>query len=280
MIGAPLGLLSFRAHLGSDHLIECIKVFNAYAGSSGFLHEWMFRVHRDLAIMLLMWIVGVCSRAYTMSVSQESLAGSSHYFWRTLLLAAFAMNTLILCAIVSCVQVIIMGMTSSIDCYCTKVIRSGNLSSAVSRWNAVWAIVRQASLSLAPAMCVLEATIFLMLACAFLDIHVILSGSHESGNILLCINLLVPGGAWTLGICKVFFRAAKVSDMCNRVPSLLNSCGRDGCSLEKRHSIVQYVLHSASGFYLHEVMLTSGLLIKFAHLLAVAMFAFTAQFLW
>merc|ERR1719506_1676754 len=186
-----------------------------------------------------------------MSMVPEPSAGSNYDFWKMLLIVAFAMNTFILLVVAWCVKFIIRVMVISVECYCTQVIRAGSMSTAAPRWSIVWATFRKASETVAHAMCVLEWTIFLILACAFLDVCVVLSGSFASDNVLIRINLVVPGGVWMLGICKVFYRAAQVSDMCNRLPSLLNSCVEYRAqSSVKQLAIVQYVRNSAAGFYL------------------------------
>jgi hypothetical protein len=277
IVAAPLGLLGIRAHMGSDLLVDCMKVFHSYACSGEFYDDWMIWVHRDLAVMLLIWIAGVSSRIYTLSMLPDGLADSSCEAWKISLIVVFAINSLIVLAIASCVLFICRGMTRAVDSYCTKVIFTGSMSTAASQWNVVWATFRKASASLAHAMCVLEVTIFLILTLVAADVYYSLP-SYYADDASVCVNLLVPGVVWTLAISKVFFMAAEVSDMCNRVPTLLNSCVGGEASV-LRQSIVQYVLNCAAGFYLHEVKLTSGLLMKFVHFCAVAFAALVARFI-
>jgi len=164
---------------------------------------------------------------------------------------------------------------SAVDMYCTKVIcnRDAKLAAA-ARWNVVWAALRKGSESLARSMYVLEIAILLMIAFAFLDVYVSVT-KFTSDTSMKHLYFLIPGGILMIGMCKVFFEAASVSDKCNRVPSLLNSCLK--VSAEKKELIFHNVLNSAAGFYLHEMRLTTGILIKFAHLVAVLLLALATR---
>merc|ERR1719440_421439 len=82
-------------------------------------------------------------------------------------------------------------------------------------------------------------------------------------------HLVIPSAILTLGISKVFFKAAEVTDKCTRVPSLINSCDF-GCDIDAdRTYVVEYVLNSSAGFHIFEIRLTSGETMKFANICVV-----------
>ena len=75
------------------------------------------------------------------------------------------------------------------------------------------------------------------------------------------------------------FCAAAVSDKCARVPSLINSLSfGDGAELERKH-VVEYIFHSAAGFYVFNVQLTTSTAMKLVYLTGVVVFAIATKVL-
>jgi hypothetical protein len=280
MVAAPLCLFGVRAHVGSDVLVDCIKVLHSYAITEGFYDDWIHWVNRDLAVMLLIWMSAMASRIGFMFMLQD-LPDCKWDVWSAIFALPFAMNSFVVLGAASCVLFLVRGMTLAVDMYCTRLIRTGSLESASFRWNVVRSTLRKASESVQLAMYVLEVAIVFTLALAFLDIYFVHSDFYANDNSTLRLSLLIPVGIVMLGIGRIFIKAAEVSDRCNRVPPLLSSCMGDQCSVaqaEQRDAVVQYVINSAAGFYLHEILLTSGLVIKLTYLSAVALFALVTNF--
>ena len=82
-----------------------------------------------------------------------------------------------------------------------------------------------------------------------------------------------------IGIVRLFFTAAEVTERCTRVPSLVNACIFGPGTDADRHYLVQYIVNSSAGFYMFQVRITSQMTVKFAHFFAVATFAVLTQIL-
>merc|ERR1712032_1152460 len=80
---------------------------------------------------------------------------------------------------------------------------------------------------------------------------------------------LLPGSIITLGLTRVFLCAAGVTDKCARVPALVNSLSFGNDLDHDRQYVVEYIIHSAAGFYVFEVRLTSAMVLKFCYLSCV-----------
>jgi len=91
---------------------------------------------------------------------------------------------------------------------------------------------------------------------------------------------LVPGALIMLGVTRMFFCAAAVTDKCAHVPSLINSLDFSCESPDhERQYVVDYILHSAAGFYVFEVRLNSELALKFLYMCGIVTFALATKVL-
>ena len=164
----------------------------------------------------------------------------------------------------------------TIDSYCIGVVANVNLVDSVSRWNAVQAILRKAAEALHALLCVLQGTVFLVF---------MLSGVYAYQNFgtdthhFLDVYPLLPAGLVMIGIVRLFFTAAEVTERCTRVPSLVNACIFGPGTDADRQYLVQYIVNSSAGFYMFQVRITSQMTVKFAHVCAVATFAVLTQIL-
>merc|ERR1712107_374078 len=103
---------------------------------------------------------------------------------------------------------------------------------------------------------------------------------QESGGLLV----YGPGGhctalwcGWVLPPVSLFlytlFRAATVTEKCSRVPALLNSWRFGESEVDHgRQHLVQYITHSAAGFYVKGVRLNAYMALKLTYLLMTVMF--------
>ena len=93
------------------------------------------------------------------------------------------------------------------------------------------------------------------------------------------VSLLIPLCMLALGMLKVFFKAADVTDRCARVPSLINACDFGADIDRDRQYIVEYVQNSAAGFYFFEIRLTSSMTFKFSYVCAIGLISLCAQWM-
>lgn len=79
------------------------------------------------------------------------------------------------------------------------------------------------------------------------------------------------------GVLRVFAAAAAVTDKCMRVPALINSLSFGPGTERERHHLVEYISHSAAGFYICDVRLTLGMVAKFLYVWSVICFGFVGR---
>jgi len=76
----------------------------------------------------------------------------------------------------------------------------------------------------------------------------------------------------------VFLRAADVTEVCFRVPSLINTSTFSTRRLKyDAQSAVQYLVHSEAGYYLNSVRIRSHMVMKMAYLLCVVVSTVVSQ---
>merc|ERR1712039_1078908 len=93
-----------------------------------------------------------------------------------------------------------------------------------------------------------------------------------SGNESIILLALLPTGIIMLGIMLSFFYAAVVTDKCARVPAFVNSLSF-GTDLDRdRQYVVEYIIHSAAGFYVFDLRLTSAIALKFLYIISACAF--------
>lgn len=92
-------------------------------------------------------------------------------------------------------------------------------------------------------------------------------------------------GMWSGWLCPPIaltfyfvFRAAAITEKCNRVPALINSWTRMEQLIDhEKQYIVQYIMHSAAGFYVKGVRLNATWALKLLYLFGVLLFSLLTQ---
>merc|ERR1719440_1090798 len=113
-------------------------------------------------------------------------------------------------------------MTCAVDRYtATFMADTSILDTTVPNWNTVQAILRKTSRAVGSCVFVLQGTLAFTLLLTGVDS----TFNRDTG--LTCFFLLIPSLLIVLGLSRVFFSASIVTDMCQRIPSLINSCEFD-----------------------------------------------------
>eukprot|EP00747_Dinoflagellata_sp_TGD_P077875 gnl/TRDRNA2_/TRDRNA2_159792_c2_seq1.p1 gnl/TRDRNA2_/TRDRNA2_159792_c2~~gnl/TRDRNA2_/TRDRNA2_159792_c2_seq1.p1 ORF type:complete len:167 (+),score=34.99 gnl/TRDRNA2_/TRDRNA2_159792_c2_seq1:1-501(+) len=154
-----------------------------------------------------------------------------------------------------------------IDRFTWDFSEHSDVTKAVREWNVLQAVIRKACGTIEYCFFALQTTVLFVVM--FMVADVALSAGEETASRL---PLLVPGTMITVGIARIFFSAAAVTDKCARVPALVNSLsfGKD-IDMERQY-VVDYIINSAAGFYIFEVRLTSAMALKFAYLMFIIAF--------
>lgn len=272
-IGSLLGLLSLGAHLNSEELVECRKLLHAYARREKFGRRWLEMTRWDLGTTLLLWLAVVLERIRGAGVVQAALKNTLDG-WSILHIIMFAVSTLMLNALVFCMLYIISALKNVVDDFCVTIVGERTLDGAVPRWNAVQAILRKGSKSIQLSLFAMQATMLFTFLLGVVDFMESVDGES-------LMDSLIPAALLTLGISRVFFKAAGITDKCARVPSLINSCNfgedlLDDIDMERQY-VVLYVLNSGAGFHVFEICLTSNMTMKFAYVSVIGMFTLATR---
>lgn len=268
-------VLSFGSFVGvslaiwfTDSTEDSLHLLVSYAVSMSFGDRYIYLAKQQLAITLVLWIVVVVARVL---VASEFLRSTST--WNILHFLSFAVSSLIIFAISFVVLFSCRGMMCAVDSYCVHVVAAGNLVDGAPRWNSVQAILRKSAAALHSVLCVLQVTSFLvfMISCVYVY--------QNAVDYSVDVYPLLPAVLLLVGILRILFTAAEVTERCGRIPSLVNASLFGPDTNVERHYLVQYISSSAAGFYMFQVRITSQMTMKFAHFCAVAMFAFMTQIL-
>jgi len=273
--GAFLGLVSLATHCNSRDLVECCYLLHSYAIHERFDEQWLRTSCWDLAATLVLWLVAVSERVRGAGMVQAAQDNNMDVF-SVLHIATFAFSSLILVTLAFCMLYVCRALMGSVDAFCFVTLGEQSLLEAVPRWNKVQAILRKGSGSIQTCIFILSLTVLFTFLLGAVDVYQ--SSQQKSGY----VSTLIPGALLVVVVSRIFFKAAGVTDKCNRVPSLINSCsfGDDSDGIdEKRQYVVTYVLNSAAGFHVKEIRLTSDMTLKFVYLCAVGIFALSTQIL-
>lgn len=162
-----------------------------------------------------------------------------------------------------------------IDVFCFNLVNKSDLKGAVHEWNKLQAILRRASDAVQCCFFVLQTTALCFVFSGVTDMVLLLrqdDSNGAGGSFGTLVQTLIPGLLVTGGVARIFFCAAAVTDKCFHVPSLVNSLSYGEEIDPDRQYVVDYIIHSAAGFYVFEVRLTSALALKFMYFCGAAAF--------
>jgi hypothetical protein len=173
------------------------------------------------------------------------------------------------------------GLEMFVDKYCFRSFNDMDISKSITEWNLLQALLRRAAASLDDGFLASTTSIF---ATLLLTGAQLLQGNKSSFDTTdLDVHCSALWCGWILPpvvlVLITVFRAAAVSEKCSRVPALVNSWTyEDGRHIDQeRQYVVQYIMHSAAGFYVKGVRLQTFMAIKLTYLLGVAAFAGLTQ---
>jgi len=183
-------------------------------------------------------------------------------------LMSFMIVTCILIALMTAHVHICCAMELSVDKFCLRLWAQKDLLHGTVDWNMVTAMLRRSAHAVDSSFLVLSTSILSTLILA--GVELVLGGTSFSFSDHC--NPLWHG--WMLpSVLMMLYTAycsAMVTEKCSRVPALINSWGADheGFEYETQYA-VQYVSHSAAGFYVKGVRLNAFMTLKVTYLLGV-----------
>lgn len=260
-LGSFFGLLSLGVLQHSTKFSDINNLLFSYADREGLLKEWGHRSCRELAVVLVTWTAAVLVQFAIILFADDapwSRAARS--------LAFFTVSSLQLLGLAFSITHVCLGLTCMIDSFCCALVERRDLKEAAREWNVLQAVLRQACAAVERCFFIVQATLVSMILLSIADMIV-------SGSGALNMLALLPAGVVMLGITRIPFNAASVTDKCARVPPLVNSLSFGQDFDHERQYVVEYIIHSVAGFYVFEVRLTSSMALKFLYVSCVCAFA-------
>jgi len=254
--GSLFGLLAVRAFniIGTRDSLLVL-----YARRQGVIEAWACASRRQCTLVMVLWVS---------SVAAQALASWPDSIRSTISLVVFAFASGVFTALAYCVLHVCCALAMMIDTFCFHFVEEPDLDESVREWNILQAVLRKGSSSLERMFLVLQTTALLGVLFGFSDAA--LGRPQNTGRVaafMLSVSLL------GVGIARLFFTAAQVTEKCSRVPPLINSLSFGLDVDPARHYIVEYVTYSGAGFYIDGVRITRAMALKIIYVSCILIFS-------
>lgn len=271
-IGGCVGLISFRVYSIQELLGPHNRPLELYAISHDFFPDWQgLSMYRFISVALL-WLFGVLTRALLWG---NWIGDSCSETMPLFSLVSFTAVSGLVAVQLYVVLHVCCGLELMVDKFCSGFFTNPDVSQGVSDWNMLQAILRRAAHTIDSCFLALQTSVLATILLTGVEV-VRGSGSWLVNTspkcmVLWAILVLLP----VFLVLYTLFRAAAVTEKCSRVPALVNSWFVEGKQIDnERQYIVNYIVHSAAGFYLKGVRLSAFMVLKLSYLFG--MLAFTA----
>eukprot|EP00928_Gymnodinium_smaydae_P038761 TRINITY_DN26654_c0_g1_i1.p1 TRINITY_DN26654_c0_g1~~TRINITY_DN26654_c0_g1_i1.p1 ORF type:complete len:768 (+),score=126.72 TRINITY_DN26654_c0_g1_i1:77-2380(+) len=272
-VGALLGLLALRRGNVAHLLGPEKRILEKYAISYNFMAQWRFAATKYLMYVVIGWLSPLLT--WALIPWSEEFASCPDNQTDVALLSSVGGG--LFAALIFCQLHVCFFLELTVDGFCLRLYESRDITDAVVDWNVVQAILRRAAAAVDKCLMLVQTAVlsaFLLLAAETVVGKYVFEGQARCA---------LPHVAFGLPyLCLAFYglaRAAAVTEKCSRVPALINSLNFESCPLHpERQYLVQYVEHSAAGFYINGVRLTGFMVLKVAYGIAIATFAFATRF--
>mmetsp|Transcript_129108 Transcript_129108/g.373667 ORF Transcript_129108/g.373667 Transcript_129108/m.373667 type:complete len:712 (-) Transcript_129108:149-2284(-) len=257
---AVLGL--FR---GSHRLDDLMAMLQGYAYNHDLQDLWRGEVRQDVAFM-----VGMCALGIGMHIGEVYRFHSS---WdvKTLLRVAINISVMLWSTIcLTFLSYVVRVLIITVDVFSYECVQDPNVPKATDSWNLLQALLRKASTTV-------ERGLLMLLGLAACTVPAILLDNLALGSYIETVRVQLPHILIMCGVLRIFVIAAAVTDKCLRVPALINTLTfGEGADRERLH-LVEYIVHSAAGFYVCDVRLTLGMVTKFTYIWFVILSGFVGN---
>lgn len=219
--------------------------------------------------LLVTWLSGSCSPE--LCEAPESILPFVAFVAISFLLAAQSYYQMHICC----------GLELAIDKFCWRFFEDPDLPRCISEWNMLQAILRRTANTIDASFLALNTAVLATLLLTGAEVVGGVGGPFLSsgGSRLSCMlswlcSVLLPMSL----VFYTVFRAAAISEKCSHVPSLINSWTFEDHQIDHdRQYVVQYITHSAAGFYVKGVRLNAVMALKLTYLVGVIVFTLVTQ---
>mmetsp|Transcript_163942 Transcript_163942/g.525779 ORF Transcript_163942/g.525779 Transcript_163942/m.525779 type:complete len:1060 (-) Transcript_163942:19-3198(-) len=280
-LGALLGIVFLRSQRIQDLLGPRRMPLEMYATAFGFYHNWHIVSRNRLAVVTAMYITSAIAKvAGVLYVYfDESIKGFVSE--DPVMLVFFLMSSAMLFALIFCMLHVCSCLEMAIDQYCIRFFEAADLSKGIAEWNVLQALLRRAAHTVEVCFLAVSTGVLAVLLLTGVEMFNLSSRDYGEGVMASGITL----GLWAMWVLPptglVFyavFRAAAITEKCNRVPALVNSWSLidEQIDHEKQYT-VQYIIQSAAGFYVKGVRLNATWALKLSYFFGVLMFTMLTQ---
>eukprot|EP00927_Polykrikos_kofoidii_P044035 TRINITY_DN38121_c0_g1_i1.p1 TRINITY_DN38121_c0_g1~~TRINITY_DN38121_c0_g1_i1.p1 ORF type:complete len:828 (-),score=113.71 TRINITY_DN38121_c0_g1_i1:145-2589(-) len=244
-----------------------------YAKKYLFVESWMSSSLRNGLVVLL----------FLASFYATPLVGT-HFGTRTvnstnvLVEVAYVVHSAFFAALAYCLLHLSCGLELMVDRFCTRFFDDPVFTTGIQMWNVMQALLRKTARAMEVCFVALQTS---AMAALILSAAQIVAHSKE-GNAELASAATFQFLSWlapTFLMLYCLFRAAVVTEKCLRVPALVNSLiseHKDTINVDRSY-MVEYLEHSAAGFYVYGVRVTAFMVMKYTYIVLLGTFTFISQ---
>lgn len=257
--GSLLGLSSCLIH--NKAIVNATALLESYASRADFCLPWDKRSTRDYGLALVGFALCI---GVEIGLDQARTRRTVHcaVAFITLLILALCFHLLRLCR----------GLCYIIDMFCNYMMENTDFTDAVQEWYLLHATSRSVCTSFQLCFVVLQSAAIGTLSFATAAVYV----GVTSDTLIVLLPRILPGVLCAIAIVNLSMCASAFTHKCNRVPMIVNSAALDELD-PKRMYLVEYIVKSQAGFYIFDVQLSSGILLKIFYVACAAAFAFTTR---
>eukprot|EP00928_Gymnodinium_smaydae_P006362 TRINITY_DN12247_c0_g1_i1.p1 TRINITY_DN12247_c0_g1~~TRINITY_DN12247_c0_g1_i1.p1 ORF type:complete len:743 (+),score=99.15 TRINITY_DN12247_c0_g1_i1:189-2231(+) len=282
LIGGLVGLFTLRPEQLRSLLGTNNQGLDRYARGHLFYDKWLRTSSTLFLLAIALWLCAVLSLWFLIFYIEEKCViffceadwGSSHTAQQLGIFLSLSLGSGLYTSLTYCQLHVCCFLELMVEQFCIRFFERPDLCAAVNEWNVLQALLRRAANAV--DMCLLVTQTAVLTGFALTTAELFAGDGIPPG---------MSGVLWGLsqvpGILLAFlalFRGGAVTEKCSRVPSLMNTLRFEGSAINfERQYVVQYLEHSAAGFYIKGVRLTTYMVLKLAYLAGVVLFAFATR---
>jgi len=276
-LGGLVGVASLQWHAVAQ-LAAVTRLLDQYAEDFNFMDEWREVSLSRFSIVAMLWaLMVICRVASALDNACESLGEVG-----ALELVSFSVISGLLAVLSFCQLHVCCVLELVVDKFVVRLTDSLDLHRGIMDWNIVQALLRRAAHTIDSCFLALNTAVLAALLLTGVELLQPDNSMHLAGPDGTRCGALWFGWAFTPVVLVLFtvFQAAAVTEKCSRVPAMVNSWTFEECQMDHgRQYVVQYIMHSAAGFYVKGVRLSAFMALKLAYIFGVVLFTSVTQYL-